>query len=249
VAAEFILRLDDACPSMDAGRWETVEQLLLARGVRPIVAIVPANADPELARVSGDPLFWQHARSWSRAGWVIGLHGYSHVLRSSPGGLVAVQRRSEFVGLPIDEQRRRIREGVRTFEANGLAPEAWVAPAHGFDSMTLHALRVESEIRIISDGFTRRAVRREDFVWLPQQLWRPRTMRSGVWTICLHPNHMDEAAIRVLDDFVTPRVASFPDPREVALHAASYGLGDVLFSVVFQASLGIKRAMSKRKAG
>jgi hypothetical protein len=219
---------------MDARRWETVEQLLLARGIRPIVAIVPANADRELARAPADPLFWQHARSWSRAGWVIGLHGFSHVLRSSPGGLVAVQHHSE---------------GVRIFETNGLVPEAWVAPAHGFDSLTLHALRVESEIRIISDGFTKRAVRREGFVWLPQQLWRPRAMGSGVWTVCLHPNEMDEAAVHVLDDFVTSRVASFPDPREVAAQAVPYGPGDALFSVVFQASLGIKRARSKRKAG
>ena len=234
---------------MDARRWETVEQLLLARGIRPIVAIVPANADHELARAPADPLFWQHARSWSRAGWVIGLHGFSHALRSSPGGLVAVQHHSEFVGLPIDEQRRRIREGVRIFETNGLVPETWVAPAHGFDSLTLQALRVESEIRIISDGFTRRAVRREGFVWLPQQLWHPRVMGSGVWTICLHPNEMDEAAVHALDDFVTSRVASFPDPREVAAQALPYGPGDAMFSVLFQASLGIKRAMSKRKAG
>ena len=247
--AEYLVRLDDACPTMDMPRWEALLGLLAAHDIRPIVAIVPANTDPSLARLPEDPGFWQRARSWARAGCMIALHGYSHALRASGAGLVPVHRSSEFVGLTIEEQRRRINAGVRVFETNGLLPEAWVAPAHGFDSVTLQALHLESDIRIISDGFTRRAVRRYDFVWLPQQLWRPRAMGNGVWTICLHPNEMDEAAVHVLDDFVTSRVASFPDPREVAAQAVPYGPGDAIFSVLFQASLGIKRAMSKRKAG
>jgi Uncharacterized protein conserved in bacteria (DUF2334) len=247
VAAEYILRLDDACPMMDARRWVAVEQLLLARRIRPIVAIVPANADPALERAPVDGSFWQRARSWSRAGWVIGLHGYSHTLRRSRGGLVPTQHFSEFTGLPMDEQRRRVREGVRVFETNGLVPEAWVAPAHGFDSLTLHALRVESDVRIISDGFTSRAVNREGFVWLPQQLWHPRPMGRGLWTICLHPNEMDESALRALDEFVSPRAESFPDPHEAALRAVPYGPSDAVFALAFQAGLGIKRAVSKRK--
>ena len=160
-----------------------------------------------------------------------------------------IQQRSEFVGLPVDEQRRRIRDGVRILETNGLTPEAWVAPAHGFDSMTLHALRVESEIRIISDGFMQRAVRREGFVWLPQQMWRPRPMKKNLWTICLHPNEMDEGTIRALDDFALSNTQFFPDPREVAARAVLYGPADMLLAAAYQAALRIKHVMSKRKKG
>ena len=129
--AEYLFRLDDACPTSDADRWEAVLKVLSQRGVRPIVAIIPANGDPALAAPPADSDFWERARSWAGAGCMIALHGFSHVMRPSHGGLVPVQRRSEFVGLPIDEQRRRIREGVRFLEANGIVPEAWVAPAHG----------------------------------------------------------------------------------------------------------------------
>ena len=41
VGAEYLLRLDDACPTMDAARWGAVEALLRARGVTPIAASCP----------------------------------------------------------------------------------------------------------------------------------------------------------------------------------------------------------------
>jgi hypothetical protein len=245
VPAEYLLRLDDACPTMDAPRWEAVLQVLSPRGVRPIVAIIPANGDPALAGRPADPDFWQRVRSWAEAGFMIALHGYSHVLHPSKGGLVPVQRRSEFVGLPIDEQRRRIREGVRVLGANGLAPEAWVAPAHGFDLLTLQALRLESDIRVISDGFMRRAARREDFVWLPQQLWRPRDMKRGLWTICLHPNDIDDRGLGVLEGFISSRPGSFPDPREVVSRAAPYGPWDALFAAAFGAALRTRQLIMR----
>ena len=231
---------------MDLPRWDAVLRVLEQPGVHPIIAIVPANTDPALSRLPADLSFWQRARAWARSGCMIALHGWSHALRPSAGGLVPVQRCSEFVGLPVDEQRRRIREGVRIMEMNGVVPEAWVAPAHGFDLHTLDALRVESEIRIISDGFMRRAVRRDDFVWLPQQLWRPRGMKSGLWTICLHPNEMDEGALRTLDDFVSSRRGSFPDPREAVKAAAPFGPGDALFSAAWGLALRIKQVAMRR---
>jgi hypothetical protein len=232
---------------MDLPRWEAILSVLEQRGVHPIVAIVPANTDPALSRLPADPLFWQRARAWTRAGCMIALHGWSHALRPSAGGLVPVQRRSEFVGLPIDEQRRRIASGVRILEGNGLAPEAWVAPAHGFDSRTLYALRVESEIRVISDGFTRRAVHRVDFVWLPQQLWRPREMKSGLWTVCLHPNEMDEDGLRSLDDFISSHRGSFPDPREAVKAAMPFGPRDALFAAAYGLALKIRQSMMMKR--
>jgi predicted deacetylase len=241
MGTEYLLRLDDACPTLDPGKWQAVEQLLSSHGIRPIVAIVPANEDLALVRAAADPLFWQHARTWARAGWVIALHGYSHGLRPSRAGLVPVQARSEFVDLPLDEQRRRIRQGVKVMEAGGLTAEAWVAPAHGFDRTTLQALRVESEIRLISDGFARRAYRREDFVWLPQQLWKPRAMKSGLWTICIHPNELEETGLRALDEFLDAHAGSFPDPRDAAARAVPYGPTDALFAAAFRILLWTRR--------
>lgn len=230
---------------MDRQRWDAVNEVLLRHRIRPIVAIVPANADPSLIRAQADPAFWQQARSWEKEGWMLALHGYSHLLRRSPAGLVPVNRRSEFIGLSEDEQRQRIRDGIRLLALQGIAPQAWVAPAHGSDRFTLEALKAESQIRMISDGFSRRAVRRGGFVWIPQQLWHPRQMGSGLWTICLHPNEMDKDAIHHLESFINGRQGSFPDPRVAASRAVPYGLPDMTFEIAFLALLRIKRGLDR----
>jgi predicted deacetylase len=252
VAAEYLFRLDDACPTMDAPRWDALLKVLASRSIHPIIAIVPDNSDPALVRQPPDPSFWQRARTWAHGGCIIALHGYSHLLRRSPGGLVPVQRHSEFVGLPADQQRQRIRAGVQVLQANGLVPEAWVAPAHGFDVTTLQALRMESGIRVISDGFMQRAVRRDGFVWLPQQLWHPRFMRQGLWTICLHPNELDASGLKTLDAFLSSRFlssrrGSCPDPRDVVEKAVPYGMQDALLGAAYAAALRIKRLGTKKE--
>ena len=242
MGAEYLLRLDDACPTMDAARWGAVEALLRARGVSPIVAIVPANADPDLVRGPADGRFWERVRSWAAAGWTIALHGWSHALRPSSRGLVPVNAYSEFVGLGEEEQRRRIAEGVALLAAQGIEPRVWVAPAHGFDAATLRALRAESGIRILSDGFARRAVVREGFVWLPQQLWRPRSMGGGLWTICLHPNTLLGPALEKLARFIDGNRKAFVPPLEAARASASYGPADAIHSRVFALALALRRA-------
>lgn len=179
---------------------------------------------------------------------MVGLHGYSHSLRPSHGGLVPVNRSSEFVGLPPAEQRQRIREGVRLLETHGIAPAAWVAPAHGFDHTTVEALRSESAIRVISDSFSLRAVRRLGFVWLPQQLWHPREMLRGLWTICLHPNEMDQREVTLLDGFIARHRKLFSDPEAVVGRAVPCGPGDIVFGYSFLTLLRIKKRLTARKA-
>ncbi|MDA8426851.1 MAG: DUF2334 domain-containing protein [Treponema sp.] len=243
MGARYLVRLDDACPTMDRSRWDAVEAALRERGVSPIVAVVPANVDPDLVRGPVDGGFWERARSWAASGWVIGLHGYSHALRPSRRGLVPVNAYSEFAGLAEEEQRRRIREGVAALAAEGLEPAVWVAPAHGFDSLTLAALAGESPIRIVSDGFARRAVLRGGFVWLPQQLWRPRKMGGGLWTICLHPNTLSEPAVGKLARFIDENREAFAHPLEAARGAAPYGPADAAHERVFAAALALKKAV------
>ncbi len=243
MGASYLVRLDDACPTMDAERWAAVETVLRERGVSPIAAIVPANADPNLVRGPADEGFWERARSWAASGWVMALHGWSHALRPSGRGLVPVNAYSEFAGLGEEEQRRRIREGVAALAAQGLAPAVWVAPAHGFDSGTLRALREESPIRIVSDGFMRRAVLRGDFVWLPQQLWRPRKMGGGLWTICLHPNTLLEPALEKLARFIDENREAFVHPLDAAHGAVKYALADMAHAAAFAAALSLKKAI------
>jgi predicted deacetylase len=245
--AEYLIRLDDACPTMDHERWAAVERVLDSHGVAPIVGIVPDNADPVLAPCPPDSRFWDAARAWQKRGWHIALHGYRHQLRVARRGLVPVGKFAEFTGLPWSEQRQRIRDGVRILRNHDLSPRVWVAPAHGFDLATLQALREESSISVISDGFSRRPYRHLGFTWLPQQLWRPRRMGSGLWTICLHPNAMQGSEIDALDRFLSSRPGGFPTVENAATRAVPFGAEEVLFRAAFTALLTAKSLLRGRK--
>lgn len=37
--------MDDACPTMDAQKWQRVENMLDSCGVKPMVGVIPANKD------------------------------------------------------------------------------------------------------------------------------------------------------------------------------------------------------------
>lgn len=196
---KYLIRLDDACPTMDAKKWQRIESILDIYGVRPMVGVIPANNDPMQMLDSSDSDFWAKVKRWEKKGWAIALHGYNHCFISDTGmfGLNPLWARSEFAGVPLDLQKEKIRKGVEVFRANGVNPKYFFAPAHTYDENTLLALREESNIRIISDTIATKPYRRGDFVFIPQLGGRCAEMKIlGVWTFCLHPSAMKE------EDFV-----------------------------------------------
>ena len=200
---QYLIRLDDACPTMDSANWERMEQLLDRHGIRPMVGIVPDCQDPELMIDAPDPDFWAKAYCWEEKGWAIALHGYDHVYISDQGlkGLNPIWARSEFAGVSLDTQRSKIREGMAVLQEHGLHPRYFFAPSHTFDENTLTALREESDIRVISDTIATKPFRYKDFVMIPQLGGHCSEMNiPGIWTFCLHPNMMSE------DDFTNTEI-------------------------------------------
>jgi len=43
----YLIRLDDACSTMDSAKWQRVETILDCYGVRPLVGVIPDNNDPK----------------------------------------------------------------------------------------------------------------------------------------------------------------------------------------------------------
>ena len=110
----YLIRLDDACPYMDAEKWLRIENILDRYGVKPLVGIIPANADHNTMIDKEDFLFWDKVHRWIEKGWEIALHGYDHVCISERGmeGLNPVWKRSEVAGVPLEKQREKIRKGL-----------------------------------------------------------------------------------------------------------------------------------------
>ena len=107
--------------------------------------------------------------------------------------------RSEFSGLSLEEQRDKIRKGFKIFKKNQIKPTVWVAPAHCFDYITLHALELETDIKIISDGIAYSPYYFKGFYFIPQQLWKLKKKYFGIWTVCLHPDTMSDDEIQEFD--------------------------------------------------
>lgn len=199
--AQYLLRFDDLCPTMARAPWDRLQRLIAEFRLRPILAVIPDNQDPELQIDPPDPAFWARMRALQTAGATIGLHGYRHLCASRGRSLVPFHRFTEFAGVPQETQRLWIRAGLETLRAQGLNPRLWVAPRHGFDRATLRALREEG-IGILSDGLARIPFARGGLTWLPQQLWAPVEKSRGLWTILLHANIASESLIGALEAFL-----------------------------------------------
>jgi predicted deacetylase len=196
MSARYLIRLDDACATMNRHKWDLVEAMLDEHSIKPIVAVVPDNQDPELMFDARDAKFWDKVRGWVAKGWTVAMHGYRHVMHSTDAKLlVPFYNRSEFAGLSLADQAAKIKAGWQLFLAQGVVPQVWVAPAHSFDRLTLGAVQTETSIRVVSDGIAWNPYEDCGFHWIPQQLWRLTERRWGLWTVCLHPNQMTAESI------------------------------------------------------
>lgn len=212
--AQYLLRVDDLCPSVDSRGLERILALTRTYAISPILAVVPENLDQELQHSSPDLEFWSKMRQLESAGAAIALHGLHHRCVSYGKSLVPLHKRTEFSGLPLEEQRRMLHKGLEILRGHDLHPALWVAPRHGFDKNTLIALREEG-INYLSDGLARIPFLREGVVWIPQQLWAPANRRKGLWTVCLHPNSMTQAHADALEDFLRKHAAQFTSLHRV----------------------------------
>lgn len=212
---QYLIRLDDACPFMDAHKWQRIEDIMDRFGVKPLVGIIPDAKDKLVVRNSEDVSFWEKAKIWQEKGWAMALHGYDHIYISKEGGLNPLWNRSEYAGVPIEKQRKKMREGFDILKSHGINPKFFFAPSHTFDISTLEVLREETDIRVISDTYALKPYKKYGFAFIPCQIGHPQEMIiPGLFTICLHPNNMNEAQISELIIFLKgncQNVLSFND--------------------------------------
>lgn len=233
----YLIRLDDASPYMDSKKWQRMEDILDRYGVKPLVGIIPANADPQTMIGPEDPDFWEKVHSWEKKGWQIALHGYDHCYISEKGmyGLNPMWGRSEFSGVSLDKQKGKIRKGVGILKDHGLEAKYFFAPSHTFDDNTLRALKDESDIRIISDTISRFPYKRDDFFFVPQIVGHCVDIPvPGIYTFCFHPNIMNDVDYNKLDAFLKRRYACFSDWNNIDI--SKFGkkkLIDKLLSFLF----------------
>lgn len=197
-----LIRLDDACEYRNIANWKKVEEILDTYNTKPLVGVIPSCEDESLKEYDYDSDFWNLATVWQNKGWSIALHGYTHVYCTTQGGINPVNARSEFAGLPLREQKEKIKNGMNVFKEKGINASAFFAPSHTFDENTLVALQEDSDIRVISDCIANRPYYENGFFFLPEQTGSTRNLPFHFVTVCLHPNSMQEKDFVALDQFL-----------------------------------------------
>jgi len=232
--ARFLIRLDDACPMMNKENWDRIESLLDTYSIKPIVAIIPNNKDPLFDNGYVDLRFWDKVKMWENKGWTLALHGYEHVLRpTSNYGVIPFYKRSEFVDLSLEEQKEKIRSAWKIFVSNNVTPTMWVAPAHSFDRITIKAIKQETKIEAISDGFSLDYFYEHDINWIPQQLWEFRSFPIGLWTVCVHPHSMKEEQFDKLERQIKHFVGQIISIDQLSIKKRRRGVADRLLNLFY----------------
>jgi predicted deacetylase len=188
MSAQYLVRFDDICPTMNWAVWQQVEQILIRENVKPLLAVVPDNRDDNLNVNPARNDFWDQVRSWRERGWTIGMHGYQHRYVTQDAGILGLNKYSEFAGLPKEVQASKLLTAFEIFGRESIRPDVFIAPAHSLDRTTLEVLK-EMGLRRISDGFFLFPnLDSTGMLWIPQQFWRFRWMPFGVWSVCFHIN-------------------------------------------------------------
>ncbi len=249
MSARYLLRFDDICPTMNWKVWRKIETALLAYQIKPLLALVPDNRDPQLCVAPAHENFWDEARRWQSMGWTIGLHGYQHLYVTDNAGLLGLNARSEFAGLSAFEQQEKLQNALAVFQREHVTPEIWIAPGHSFDENTVAALR-KFGVHSVSDGFFLYPhCDTNGMFWLPQQLWRFRKMPFGVWTICFHHNHWQAVDVARFTRMIEERRAEFTCVAEMRAQHGHRRIAryDRAASKVWRAALQFKRALQRRE--
>ncbi len=232
MGAKYLIRLDDACSTFTISKWKRFFDLFHKYDIKPIIATIPNNRDPKLVKEKrSEADFWQMVKTWQISGWCVALHGFDHVYINNESGINRITPHSEFVGLTVEEQTKRIAEGIKIFENNGLKrPDVFVAPSHSLDLNTLEALK-NNQILVVSDGLYTHPYLYKGLKWVPNQLWWPQEKKEGVWTICYHPETTTDEAFEQLKKFIERHKSEFiaiEDTQE-----SSIGLIDRLYKIGF----------------
>lgn len=224
---QYILRLDDASDYMDLEKWGRMEVLLDKYGIKPIFGIIPKNADESLVtKYEQNPEFWSLMHSWIDKGWTPAMHGYEHRYVTTDGGINPVNKRSEFAGLPYEDQAEKIRNGYKILVEHDIKPDIFFAPSHTFDENTLKAIKSETPIRIISDTVAWDVYKEGDFWFIPQQSGSVRKLPFKTVTFCYHPNTMNDGAFEGLEQFLRTYAKDFIRFDPTNLKPRNYTLAD-----------------------
>lgn len=247
--AVFLFRCDDASLDFNETKWIRLAKIFDKYSVKPMFAIIPENRDTKISYTPPDDNRWELFRNWISNGWAPALHGFQHKFHNINRLRLAMPfyDRSEFAGLSLECQKTKIKSGLKILSEQSIYPEIFVAPAHSFDKNTLHALMSGTSIKYVSDTIAFTPYRYRALKMIPQQLWLPVDKKNGVWTICLHPNTMQERDYTFLELWIKRNQSNIINFEDIKNYQFKDGksISDLILTLKFWIVLYTKRLIIK----
>lgn len=241
--AQYIIRFDDICPTMNWTTWHQIETFLYEHNVKPIIAVIPNNQDQSLFIDKPKQDFWARVKQWQDDGWTIALHGLNHKYHTTESGILGINNRSEFAGVSKERQYDALSKAQEIFRTNNIMPDIWVAPSHSFDHNTINILN-QLGLTSISDGFSFRPFIHHELLWIPQQIWRFRKLPFGLWTVCLHHNNWKESDVDKFIEKLRPFLNQLTTFQKIKDEnsAKKRNFNDIFFHIIFSIIMKVKYA-------
>lgn len=193
---KFIIRLDDACPTMNEEKWTAIEKILDKYKIKPIVGVIPDNKDKEFKNPLIDDFWSKYPLRWQKKGWIIAQHGLNHNLSNVV--------RTEFKGKSYEEQEEILKQGYHILKNNGINPICFFAPAHTFDKATIKVCKYLGYFNFISDGYAFYPYEYKGMMFLPSVFDTPHKIsNNGIYTFIYHPNNINDGDLEYLESFIS----------------------------------------------
>ena len=92
---KIAIRLDDITPTMDWQKFFAFKELLDRYGLKPLIGVVPSNQDPMLSLERKREDFWNMILKLQQEGWVVAMHGCTHIYDKKEGGMFPLNNFSD----------------------------------------------------------------------------------------------------------------------------------------------------------
>jgi predicted deacetylase len=241
---KFLIRLDDIHPRMNHDNFDRLINLLSKYTIQGILGVIPDNQDPKLMIQNEDLNFWNQVKVLEDKGYWIAQHGYQHIYDSNDGGILNLNKQSEFAGHSHAIQKDKMEAGKKILEQKGFSPTLFMAPSHSFDQTTLNVARELNYA--ITDGFGLWPKIKRGLLFIPQLFASPFHLGFGLYTICLHTDVMKEKDFVRLEEHLRKNNNHYITPEELSqytLQKKQYFLHllDQLVGILLRYLLQIKR--------
>ena len=219
---KIAIRLDDITPTMDWQKFFAFKKLLDRYGLKPLIGVVPDNHDSMLSLDREREDFWNMILQLQQEGWVIAMHGCTHIYNQKEGGLFPLNNFAEFAGNSLEIQREKIGCGKRILEDKRIYTDIFMAPAHAYDENTLIALK-ENGFNKITDGFGKYPYSWRGLTFYPISFRMANSLKEaeGYTTLVVHTNTIENMEFyeKILkehrEDFISygEYLKILPEPR------------------------------------